>query len=332
MSRRRDVPKRKITPDPKHKDKLVAKFTNSIMKDGKKSVAEGIVYGAFDIIQTRFKEDPLEVFRKALDNVKPKLEVKSRRVGGATYQVPVEVPPRRQNSLGIRWLVHYARRRREPTMSMRLANEILDEAGYSVENGVRVSPDGTPVRFSLSVPTDFRTDIVDSMEMVVGFWQDLDIDVDINTEDRSLWQNNRENNAHDANVWAGDAGLMDAVHDPRWYGPLHSGESNFAIPWAQWYTSDGEDSRSIEPPQDVRDHMAMYDAVRAEPDPDVRVELMEEFLAESQEQFYAMGISLTPPGYGIVADHFRNVPASMPSSSVYNDPGPTNPEQYFIEE
>ncbi|GAA1113352.1 ABC transporter substrate-binding protein [Nocardiopsis metallicus] len=213
-----------------------------------------------------------------------------------------------------------------------LANEILDEAGYSVENGVRVSPDGTPVRFSLSVPTDFRTDIVDSMEMVVGFWQDLDIDVDLNTEDRSLWQNNRENNTHDANVWSGDAGLMDAVHDPRWYGPLHSGESNFAIPWAQWYTSGGEDSRSIEPPQDVQDHMAMYDAIQGESDPDVRIELMKEFLAESQEQFYAMGISLTPPGYGIVANDFRNVPASMPSSSVYNDPGPTNPEQYFIEE
>jgi small subunit ribosomal protein S7 len=94
MPRRRDVPKRKITPDPKFHDKLVAKFTNSLMEGGKKSTAEGILYGAFDIIANRFKEDPLEVFRKALDNVKPKLEVKSRRVGGATYQVPVEVARR----------------------------------------------------------------------------------------------------------------------------------------------------------------------------------------------------------------------------------------------
>src|SRR5688500_19071908 len=91
MPRRRDVPKRKILPDPKFKDKLVAKFTNTLMLEGKKAVAEGALYGAFDIIQNRFKQDPLEVFRKALDNVKPKLEVKSRRVGGATYQVPVEV-------------------------------------------------------------------------------------------------------------------------------------------------------------------------------------------------------------------------------------------------
>jgi small subunit ribosomal protein S7 len=126
MPRRRDVPKRKITPDPKYKDKLVAKFTNSVMEMGKKSVAEGIIYGAFDIIGTRFKEDPLEVFRKALDNVKPKLEVKSRRVGGATYQVPVEVRPERRVALGMRWLISYARQRGEKTMRERLAAELVD--------------------------------------------------------------------------------------------------------------------------------------------------------------------------------------------------------------
>jgi small subunit ribosomal protein S7 len=126
MPRRRDVPKRKITPDPKYKDKLVAKFTNSLMLGGKKSTAEGIIYGAFDVINARFKEDPLEVFRKALDNVKPRLEVKSRRVGGATYQVPVEVKSRRATTLAIRWLVGYSRQRREKTMALRLANEILD--------------------------------------------------------------------------------------------------------------------------------------------------------------------------------------------------------------
>ncbi|HLV20196.1 MAG TPA: 30S ribosomal protein S7 [Polyangiaceae bacterium] len=126
MPRRREIPKRKITPDPKFKDKLVAKFMNSIMLDGKKSVAEGIVYGAFDVIQQRFKEDPLEVFRKALDNVKPKLEVKSRRVGGATYQVPVEVRPERRVALGMRWLVLYSRSRGEKTMRERLAAELID--------------------------------------------------------------------------------------------------------------------------------------------------------------------------------------------------------------
>ena len=128
MPRRRDVPKRKITPDPKYKDKLVAKFTNSVMLGGKKSVAEGIVYGAFEIINARFKEDPLEVFRKALDNVKPKLEVKSRRVGGATYQVPVEVRPERRVALAMRWIVQYSRNRGEKSMRERLAAELVDAA------------------------------------------------------------------------------------------------------------------------------------------------------------------------------------------------------------
>ena len=126
MPRRREVPKRKITPDPKYHDKLVAKFTNSLMVGGKKSTAENIVYGAFDVISSRFKEDPLEVFRKALDNVKPKLEVKSRRVGGATYQVPVEVRPERRVALAMRWLVRYARARGEKTMRERLASELID--------------------------------------------------------------------------------------------------------------------------------------------------------------------------------------------------------------
>ena len=126
MPRRRDVPKRKITPDPKYKDKLVAKFTNTLMRRGKKSIAENILYGAFDVIGNRFKEDPLEVFRKALDNVKPKLEVKSRRVDGATYQVPVEVRPERRVSLAMRWLVLYSRDRGEKTMQERLAAELID--------------------------------------------------------------------------------------------------------------------------------------------------------------------------------------------------------------
>jgi len=128
MPRRREVPKRRINPDPKYKDKLVSKFMNTLMYDGKKAVAEGILYGAFDVIGERFKEDPIEVFRKALDNVKPKLEVKSRRVGGATYQVPVEVRPERRVALAMRWLVSYSRDRGEKTMRERLAGEFVDAA------------------------------------------------------------------------------------------------------------------------------------------------------------------------------------------------------------
>ena len=128
MPRRREVPKRPITPDPKYKDKLVSKFTNTLMLGGKKATAEGILYGAFDVIVERFKEDPIEVFRKALDNVKPKLEVKSRRVGGATYQVPVEVRPERRVALAMRSIVSYSRDRGEKTMRERLAAEFVDAA------------------------------------------------------------------------------------------------------------------------------------------------------------------------------------------------------------
>ena len=129
MPRRREVPKRRILPDPKFKDKLITKFMNTLMYGGKKSVTERILYGSLDIIKSKQpEEESLEVFRKALDNVKPKLEVKSRRVGGATYQVPVEVRPERRVTLAMRWIVQYARERGEKTMVERLAGEFLDAA------------------------------------------------------------------------------------------------------------------------------------------------------------------------------------------------------------
>ena len=128
MSRRRTAQRRPITPDAKYKDKMVARFCNILMKGGKKSTAEKILYGAFDVIEGRYKEDPIETFRKALDMVKPKVEVKSRRVGGATYQVPVEVRTDRRNSLAMRWLVGYARKRGEKSMTERLAAEFVEAA------------------------------------------------------------------------------------------------------------------------------------------------------------------------------------------------------------
>jgi len=128
MPRRREVEKRKILPDPKFGDRLVAKFMNDVMRDGKKSTAEQIVYGAFDIVQSKINDDPLKLFKKALDNVKPVLEVKSRRVGGATYQVPVEVRQDRRVALGMRWLINYSAARGEKTMAEKLAGEILDAA------------------------------------------------------------------------------------------------------------------------------------------------------------------------------------------------------------
>src|SRR5258706_8371821 len=140
MPRRREVPKRRIIPDPKFKDKLVAKFMNSLMIGGKKATAEGILYGAFDIIQARYKEEPLEIFRKALDNVKPKLEVKSRRVGGATYQVPVEVRPDRRVALAMRWIIGFARTRGEKTMQEKLASEFI-EASLGRGNAIKKRED-----------------------------------------------------------------------------------------------------------------------------------------------------------------------------------------------
>jgi small subunit ribosomal protein S7 len=126
MPRRHVAEKRQILPDPKFKDRLVTKLVNDLMRKGKKSTAEQIAYGALDEIQKRLTDDPLKVFKKALDNVKPTVEVKSRRVGGATYQVPVEVRPDRRVALGLRWIITNAAARGEKSMTQKLAGELLD--------------------------------------------------------------------------------------------------------------------------------------------------------------------------------------------------------------
>ena len=140
MSRRFNAPKRQIIPDAKYGDQLVAKFVNSLMLGGKRSTAEKCLYGAFNIIEERFKEEPLDVFKKALDAVKPRVEVKSRRVGGATYQVPVEVRSDRRNALAMRWLVQYSRARGEKSMEERLAAELM-EASQGRGNAVKKRED-----------------------------------------------------------------------------------------------------------------------------------------------------------------------------------------------
>ncbi len=126
MSRRREVPKRKILDDPKYGDQLVAKFVNMLMKNGKKSVAEKILYQAFDNVQRKSGQEGLQIFKKAIENVRPFVEVKSRRVGGATYQVPVEVRPVRQTTLAMRWIVDAAKKRGEKSMINKLAGELMD--------------------------------------------------------------------------------------------------------------------------------------------------------------------------------------------------------------
>lgn len=126
MPRKGHVPKREVMPDPIYGDVVVTKLINNIMLDGKKGIAQAIVYGAFEIVKEKTGEEPTEVFRKALENIMPVLEIKARRIGGATYQVPIQVRPERRQTLGLRWLVTYSRNRGEKTMKERLAKEILD--------------------------------------------------------------------------------------------------------------------------------------------------------------------------------------------------------------
>src|SRR3569623_1955289 len=159
MARRRRPEKREILPDPKFGDEVLSKFMNSVMLDGKKSVAEGIVYSAMETVEARAKKDPLGVFHDALNNIKPGIEVRSRRVGGATYQVPVEVRPERAQALAIRWLISAARARSENTMSARLSGELrrVEQSRQRGEEARRYAPHGRSqprlLALSLVIPT-----------------------------------------------------------------------------------------------------------------------------------------------------------------------------------
>jgi len=128
MPRRATVERREVLPDPVYNSRLVTKFINAVMQDGKKTVAERIFYGALKIIEERTEDDPVKVFKRAIENTKPQVEVKSRRVGGSTYQVPIEVSPDRQQSLSIRWLINFSSQRHEKTMALKLAGEFIDAA------------------------------------------------------------------------------------------------------------------------------------------------------------------------------------------------------------
>ena len=140
MPRRREVPKRKVLPDPLYHDVDVTKFMNNVMLSGKKAVAEGIGYGAFEVIHERTREEPLKIFHRALENVEPMVEVKSRRVGGANYQVPIEVPNNRKKALAMRWIISFARKRSGKSMREKLANELI-EAAHNRGNAVKKRDD-----------------------------------------------------------------------------------------------------------------------------------------------------------------------------------------------
>lgn len=209
-----------------------------------------------------------------------------------------------------------------------LAHEYLDRAGYSEKDqgGYRLGPDGN--RISFTVELFDRTDWVDTMELIEGYWREVGIDVQVRVMERSFFSTRMYSNEHDVAVWWGGGGLMDAFIDTRNFVP-NSSDSPYAVLWAHWYSGG---TPSEEPPEVVRHQLELYDQFKANAELDVQIGLMKQILDVAAEQFYNLGITLPPPGYGIVSNNFRNVPEQMYHAGwAYNDPAPTHPEQYFIE-
>jgi peptide/nickel transport system substrate-binding protein len=214
-----------------------------------------------------------------------------------------------------------------------LANEHLDNAGYAERDaqGYRLGPDGQRISFSVEVISALRPDWADALELIQEYWREVGIDMQIRTMDRSLFYTRKDANEHDANVWAGDGGMVDALLEPRWYVPT-SGESNFAPAWARWFNpAVFIGTAAEEPPAATQRQMELYRQLQASP-PDAQADLMRQILDIAAEEFYVIGVSLPAPGYGIVRNNFHNVPASMPDAWLYPSPAPTNPEQYFIDQ
>lgn len=211
------------------------------------------------------------------------------------------------------------------------ANEILD--GIFPEknaDGFRLGPDGNPIVVDVQV-TSVNTTQVDTMELVKGYWEAVGIQTNVNSMDRSLFYTRKDGNEHDAAVWGGDGGL-DVILEPRWYFP-YSGESLFGQAWQSWYNNpsgQGALTAPEEPPADIKAQMDLYDQIKASGDPAEQAELMTQILDMAAEQFYAIGIALPASGYGIVKNNFHNVPSPHPGAWLYPNPGPTNPEQYWI--
>ncbi|MBZ0300072.1 MAG: ABC transporter substrate-binding protein [Anaerolineae bacterium] len=207
------------------------------------------------------------------------------------------------------------------------ANEHLDAAGYTERDsdGYRLGPDGNRISFVVDIQT-VGTETIDAMELITGYWQAVGIDGQANVIDRSILYQRKDANQQDAVVWGGDGGL-DVILEPRWYFP-YSGESNFAPLWRYWFEGD---ARGEEPPAGPKQQMDLYNQLKATADPDAQAALMNQILAIAADEFYAIGITLPAPGYGIQQNNFFNVPASMPGAWLYPNPSPTNPFQYFVE-
>ncbi|MFN2201262.1 MAG: ABC transporter substrate-binding protein [Caldilineaceae bacterium] len=213
------------------------------------------------------------------------------------------------------------------------ANEHLDAAGYTERDadGFRLGPDGNRISVLVDVQA-ISQNWIDSLELIKGYWEAVGIQMDLNVMDRSLMYTRKDSNEQDAVTWGGDGGL-DVVLEPRWYFP-YSNESLFAEAWKEWYINPsgvGSLTQPEEPPEGPKRQMELYDQLKATGDPAEQQALMEEILSIAKDEFYAIGISLPAPGYGIVKNDFHNVPASMPGAWLYPNPAPTNPEQYYIQ-
>ena len=210
-----------------------------------------------------------------------------------------------------------------------LANRHLDRAGYRSrdDKGVRLGPDGSPIRFSIEIASqDYGFAWASVMDLVRGYWRKVGIDVNVRAEDGTLFYDRKDANLFDAVVWQGDVGGMDPRLEPRYYMPYRD-ESNFALPWAEWYQTGGAGGEK--PPAAVREQMRLYDQMAAAANPAEQDRLLRQVVSMAREQFYAIGISLPPAGYCIRRTDFHNVPTTMMIESDYPEPGPSNPEQYF---
>jgi peptide/nickel transport system substrate-binding protein len=211
-----------------------------------------------------------------------------------------------------------------------LANDHLDRAGLNRRDrqGRRLRPDGEPLRFQVDVATGLVPAWVDALELIRGYWAAVGVEMRVNAIDRDLAYERKEANSHDATVWGGDAGLADAVLDPRWYFP-HSLESSYAVAWANLFNNA---TPREEPPAPTRRQMELYRQLLVTAEPEERAALFRQILQITKEEFYTIGTVLPPTGYAIVKDDFHNVPDRLLNAWMYPGPGPAMPEQFFIAE
>lgn len=216
------------------------------------------------------------------------------------------------------------------------ANKRLDQAGFDKRNskGIRLGPDNKPIAFSLMVKSE-EPDMIAALDIISTSWKEAGIDMKVDAVDATLKFERELANEHSATVHTGDGGWNDAWLDPRWYFPFNAAESKFALPWALWFSRNG--GEGTKPPANTElgkaalSQMDLYHQIISTTDTDEQLELMKELLDIAAETFWVIGTSLPEGGYGIVANNFHNVPETMPDSFMYPTPGPTRPEQYFIE-